>query len=78
MVIYSQPKSRPAESPYSRINAEAVALSGQAEVELLRRLLRRCDSFLAAVARRRLASTASRITMPRNCGGILRCRLAGR
>ena len=50
MVIYSQPKSRQAESPYSRINAEAVALAGQAEVELLRRLLRRCDSFLAAVA----------------------------
>lgn len=50
MVIYSQPKSRQAESPYSRINAEAVALAGQAEVELLRRLLRRCDSFLAVVA----------------------------
>lgn len=50
MITMTQPRSRPAESPYSRINAEAVTLAGQAEVELLRRLLRRCDSFLAAVA----------------------------
>lgn len=41
-----RPRSRPAESPASRINAEAAA---QAEIALLRRLLLRADSYLAAV-----------------------------
>ena len=49
-MIYSPQKSRPAESTYSIINAEADALARHAEVALLRKLLRRCDSFLAAVA----------------------------
>lgn len=49
MIVLSPPKSRPAELPHSRISAEAIALAGQAEVELLRRLLLRCDLLLAAV-----------------------------
>ena len=42
-------RSRPAESPAARIDAEATALAAQAEITLLRRLLLRADSYLAAV-----------------------------
>jgi len=42
-------RSRPAESPAARIDAEATALAAQAEITLLRKLLSRCDNYLAAV-----------------------------
>lgn len=42
-------RSRLADSPSSRIDAEATALAAQAEITLLRRLLSRCDNYLAAV-----------------------------
>lgn len=42
-------RSRPAESPAARIDAEATALAARAEITLLRKLLFRCDSYLAAV-----------------------------
>lgn len=42
-------RSRPAESPAARIDAEATALAAQAELALLRRLLLRADSYMAAV-----------------------------
>ena len=45
----TRPRSRPAESPGSRINAEAAALAAQAEITLLRKLLQRCDIYLSAV-----------------------------
>ena len=49
MITMTRPRSRPAESPYSRINAETTALAAQAEIALLRKLLERCDNYLAAV-----------------------------
>lgn len=49
MITMTLPRSRPAESPCSRINAEATALAAQAEIALLRKLLERCDNYLAAV-----------------------------
>lgn len=49
MITMTRPRSRPAESPAARIDAEAAALSAQAEVTLLRKLLLRADSCLAAV-----------------------------
>lgn len=42
-------RSRLADSPSSRIDAEATALAAQAEITLLRKLLSRCDNYLAAV-----------------------------
>lgn len=42
-------RSRLADSPSSRIDAEATALAAQAEITLLRKLLLRCDNYLAAV-----------------------------
>lgn len=42
-------RSRLAESPAARIDAEATALAARAEIALLRKLLLRCDSYLAAV-----------------------------
>lgn len=42
-------RSRLADSPSSRIDAEATALAAQAEITLLRKLLFRCDNYLAAV-----------------------------
>jgi len=44
------PLSRPSDSPCSILNAEASALAAHAEVMLLRKLLDRCDSYLALVA----------------------------
>ena len=41
-------RSRPAESPAASIDAEATALAAQAEITLLRKLLSRCDNYLAA------------------------------
>ena len=41
-------RSRLADSPSSRIDAEATALAAQAEITLLRKLLSRCDNYLAA------------------------------
>ena len=49
MITTTLPRSRPAESPAARIDAEATALAAQAEITLLRRLLLRADSYLAAV-----------------------------
>ena len=49
MITTTRPRSRPAESPAARIDAEATALAAQAEIALLRRLLLRADSYLAAV-----------------------------
>lgn len=49
MITMTRPRSRPAESPCSRIDAEATALATQAEIALLRRLLLRADSYLSAV-----------------------------
>lgn len=49
MITTTRPRSRPAESPAARIDAEATALAAQAEITLLRRLLLRADSYLAAV-----------------------------
>ena len=49
MITMTRPRSRPAESPAARIDAEAAALAAQAEVTLLRKLLLRADSYLAAV-----------------------------
>jgi uncharacterized Zn finger protein len=43
------PRSRPAESVTARIDAEATALAAQAEIALLRKLLGRCDNYLASV-----------------------------
>lgn len=48
MITVTRPRSRPAESPASRINAEAAALAAQAETTRLRKLLERCDNYLAA------------------------------
>lgn len=42
-------RSRLAESPATRIDAEATALAAQAEITLLRKLLSRCDNYLAEV-----------------------------
>lgn len=44
------PLSRPAESATAKIDAEATALAAWAEVMLLRKLLDRCDSYLALIA----------------------------
>ena len=49
MIPMTKPRSRPAESPATRIDAEATALAAQAELALLRKLLLRCDHYLAAV-----------------------------
>jgi len=49
MITMTRPRSRPAESPSARIDAEATALAAQAEITLLRKLLSRCDNYLAAV-----------------------------
>lgn len=49
MITMTRPRSRPAESPAARIDAEATALAAQAELALLRRLLLRADSYLSAV-----------------------------
>ena len=49
MITTTRPRSRPAESPAARIDAEATALAAQAEITLLRKLLSRCDNYLAAV-----------------------------
>ena len=49
MITMTRPRSRPAESPCSRIDAEATAMAAQAEITLLRKLLERCDNYLAAV-----------------------------
>ena len=49
MSTMTRPRSRPAESPAARIDAEATDLAAQAELALLRRLLLRADSYLAAV-----------------------------
>ena len=49
MITMTRPRSRPAESPAARIDAEATAIAAQAELALLRRLLLRCDNYLAAV-----------------------------
>lgn len=50
MITTTRPRSRPAEEPQARINAEAERLARLAEVRLLRSLLQRCDAYLAAVA----------------------------
>ena len=50
MITMTRPRSRPAESPAARIDAEAAALAAQAEITLLRSLLRRCDNYLSEVA----------------------------
>jgi hypothetical protein len=50
MITMTRPRSRPAESPTTKIDAEATALAAQAELTLLRQLLFRCDNYLAAVA----------------------------
>lgn len=42
--------SRSAEPAYQRINAEAAALATQADLALLRSLLRRCERYLEEVA----------------------------
>ena len=42
-------RSRPAEEPQARINAEADRMAWLAEITLLRNLLERCDNYLAAV-----------------------------
>jgi hypothetical protein len=47
-------RSRLAESPAARIDAEATALAARAEIALLRKLLFRCDSYLAAVQEARI------------------------
>jgi hypothetical protein len=49
MITMTRPRSRPAGSPAARIDAEATALTAQAEITLLRKLLLRCDNYLAAV-----------------------------
>ncbi len=49
MTTMTSPRSRPAESPTARIDAEATALAAQAEITLLRKLLDRCDSYLESV-----------------------------
>jgi len=49
MITTTRPRSRPAESPAARIDAEATAMAAQAEITLLRKLLERCDNCLAAV-----------------------------
>ena len=49
MITTTRPRSRPAESPAASIDAEATALAAQAEITLLRKLLLRCDHYLAAV-----------------------------
>jgi hypothetical protein len=54
MITMTRPRSRPAESPASRINAEAAALAAQAEIALLRKLLFRCDIYMAAVVQEAL------------------------
>ena len=51
MITVTRPRSRPAGSPASRINAEAAALAAQAETTLRRKLLERCDNYLAAAVR---------------------------
>ena len=48
MITMTRPMSRPAESPTTKINAEAAALAAQAEITLLRKLLDRCDICLEA------------------------------
>jgi len=49
MITTTRPRSRPAEEPQARINAEAERLACLAEVRLLRLLLQRCDIYLSAV-----------------------------
>lgn len=49
IVISTLSRSRLAESPAAKIGAEAAAMAAQAEIVLLRKLLFRCDSYLAAV-----------------------------
>jgi len=49
VIPMTKPRSRPAEPPATRIDAEATALAAKAEIALLRKLLFRCDSYLAAV-----------------------------
>jgi hypothetical protein len=49
MITMTRPRSRLAESPAARIDAETTALAAQAELALLRKLLLRADSYLAAV-----------------------------
>lgn len=47
MITMTRPRSRPAEEPQARIDAEAERLACLAEVRLLRSLLQRCDAYLA-------------------------------
>lgn len=49
MITITRPRSRLAESPTAVIDSQAAALSAQAELALLRRLLLRADAYLAAV-----------------------------
>lgn len=50
MITMTRQRSRPAEEPQARINAEAEILARRAEVRLLCALLQRCDAYLEAVA----------------------------
>lgn len=49
MITMTRQRSRLATLPAARIDAEAAALAAQAELALLRSLLLRADSILAAV-----------------------------
>lgn len=49
MITMTRPRSRPAEPSAAWIDAEATALAAQAEIVLLRKLLFRCDNYLASV-----------------------------
>ncbi len=50
MITMTRQRSRLADEPQARINAEATAIAAQAEITLLRKLLERCDNYLEAVA----------------------------
>ncbi len=49
MITMTRQRSRLADEPQARINAEATAIAAQAEIALLRKLLERCDNYLEAV-----------------------------
>lgn len=70
-------RSRLADSPSSRIDAEATALAAQAEITLLRKLLSRCDNYLAAVVQEARID-GGLTTMLRGCGGTSRSRCRDR
>lgn len=56
MITTTRQRSRPADDPQARINAEAERMACLAVVRLLRLLLQRCDIYLSAVIQKRTGS----------------------